>query len=643
MSNFEDLFGGLYWKLKGDYAKTIEYYDKEIELNSGDVYAYLQKGDTLLKLDKYEEAITCFDKLLALSSDFGYAYYEKGTALYELGKYEEAISCFDKAIELDTDDPEAYLFRGNIYFLSLNENITVKGWNIHKNSAYTDFNSYLYLTIYYKEGHISYSGGVIKSGNIMGGKIENLSTLIKFFQLYPQTILTIFEYSDSNIDSFLSLYGIIKEAQRSIEDFTILLNYYKLHIVEEYEFLGIKAILFYYLGGSVAAYKIFDEELSKDDCELSSQELYYFALTAVEINRKADTIIQNGIDNIENQKAKDKTDYYYLGHLYLMKNDEKNAKKCFKKSSNDFSKLMLTYLTQKDIPDLNNIDNQYISDIDYTKEDLSQFQDYFHYRECIDTIRNITIAKHSENDNDIFDSISQESFINKPLWEVFKLSKVVNDDKNNESDKQKIEKAIRKKESDIIKKEILEKSITNIGIKEKDLLKEILEDDNRLEQYKTTKERFDFAEQKAKENSIESFNIEKLLGSRIKNMGTNAQDCMYFIYYYYLKIDERKISSEQAFDLMLYLRHTIDEAKFKQTMKEIANLGVMTIPGLEAVVKGFNTGVLAYQSIYKDCLEGNDTSQSSDYENFKRNLWQIIPSIGNKFLDEMERLQKTKS
>lgn len=56
--------------------------------------AFIKRGITLSKLERYEDAIICFDKAIELDKDgssiwWGY----KGSLLYDLKRFEEAITC----------------------------------------------------------------------------------------------------------------------------------------------------------------------------------------------------------------------------------------------------------------------------------------------------------------------------------------------------------------------------------------------------------------------------------------------------------------------------------------------------------------------------------------------------------------------
>ena len=85
----------------GRYYKSMDYYNKSIEMKPQSVGALHNKGEDFISLGKYEEAIKCYDKAIELDPKSNLSWDGKGTALYGLGKYDEAIRCLDKAIGLN--------------------------------------------------------------------------------------------------------------------------------------------------------------------------------------------------------------------------------------------------------------------------------------------------------------------------------------------------------------------------------------------------------------------------------------------------------------------------------------------------------------------------------------------------------------
>ncbi|MDP2767989.1 MAG: tetratricopeptide repeat protein, partial [Candidatus Methanoperedens sp.] len=62
---------------------------------------WLDDGNVLLKLKRYEAAIKCYDKAIEIDPNYASIWFFKGEALAELKRYEEAIKCYDKAIEIN--------------------------------------------------------------------------------------------------------------------------------------------------------------------------------------------------------------------------------------------------------------------------------------------------------------------------------------------------------------------------------------------------------------------------------------------------------------------------------------------------------------------------------------------------------------
>jgi tetratricopeptide (TPR) repeat protein len=75
----------------------------------------LGKGETLLGLQKPENALACFEEAIALDRNRPEAHVKKATALERLGRIEEALLSYDTAIDLDDTITAAYLGKGSAY------------------------------------------------------------------------------------------------------------------------------------------------------------------------------------------------------------------------------------------------------------------------------------------------------------------------------------------------------------------------------------------------------------------------------------------------------------------------------------------------------------------------------------------------
>ena len=80
---------------------ALSCYDKAIERDPKYVFAWINKGNSLDSLGRYEEALGCLDKAIELDSENAVAWNSKGNSLGNFGRYEEALGCYDRALELD--------------------------------------------------------------------------------------------------------------------------------------------------------------------------------------------------------------------------------------------------------------------------------------------------------------------------------------------------------------------------------------------------------------------------------------------------------------------------------------------------------------------------------------------------------------
>jgi tetratricopeptide (TPR) repeat protein len=74
----------------------------------------LGKGQSMLNLDRAQEALVCFDEALALQPGHAEALVKKGMALERLQRLDEAIQCYDRAIAADGSLTIAYLHKGGL-------------------------------------------------------------------------------------------------------------------------------------------------------------------------------------------------------------------------------------------------------------------------------------------------------------------------------------------------------------------------------------------------------------------------------------------------------------------------------------------------------------------------------------------------
>lgn len=77
-------------------TKTSE---KIVKPHEKKVIVWNNKGVTLSRLGKYDEALEAYDQALRIDPDYPNAWNNKGVVLSRLGKYPEALEAFDRALQ----------------------------------------------------------------------------------------------------------------------------------------------------------------------------------------------------------------------------------------------------------------------------------------------------------------------------------------------------------------------------------------------------------------------------------------------------------------------------------------------------------------------------------------------------------------
>ena len=643
-------------KLKQDeslYIECFANYAASTRLNPDDAAAFYNLGIALYNLAelKQDESlyIECFAKYAAstrLNPDFADAFYNWGVMLYALAQLKqkksllmESINKFSDAIEIKPEDADYYYNRSLSYSkLEINQ------------EELADKNAYLYWSIKQK-------------------KIKHIQTLLNDFDYYyPLNILAIFEEFQieqpylakiestiSKISDFTNLKNIKYLSDDTAIDLAEipnilytpdLLNYFEnCSGLNNRELLSIKSLLFYYLGGPVASFMIFDDALDNVVFVLTSQELYYHVKTAIAINNMdAQSILQSAIGKFETQK-KNPTDYYYLGHLYLLAGNNDNAINCFKQSTNFFAEIMHLFLEEKDVADQSivntlqslNLQGEIKSESKnediFQLKDLAQFQDFFHVSECQEALSQLNILLQP------FEPL---------FWNAFYLS---------ENAKYNIDNQLRKFIIEKTKKEIYDNwdSFIKQNPQENILaIKEALCEYIKDQYYEDKKDdkvnkEFEKIWEDASRKALNAKNInsyEYVLYLSMKNPTLNARDYLSFILYFFL---DAKINTAEAFHLLFYLRCKMADV-FQKYATNLIIQGVKFFPSVDNISNIVKLGYEYYftKNLYnKNQVSPHEfindiMSQSPEYSQFKNDCWRLIlmeyNALGDKNFKEQYKL-----
>jgi tetratricopeptide (TPR) repeat protein len=107
---------------KEKYEEAIECYDRAIELDPESSDAWGAKGVALDHADQIEEALKCYNRSTEIRPKYAIAWSNKGFLLSNLEKYDEAIRCFDKSLELKPNKAEDWSGKGVALFNLRNYN-----------------------------------------------------------------------------------------------------------------------------------------------------------------------------------------------------------------------------------------------------------------------------------------------------------------------------------------------------------------------------------------------------------------------------------------------------------------------------------------------------------------------------------------
>ena len=110
------------------YEEAIEIYNQGIEINNvtdldlSDLFVY--KGNSLFPMQKNDDAFLCYQKAIDLDINNSFAYLCRGEKYYNLKKVNEALQDLNKVLELKptTNDSSLFLWLGVLYAVDGKDN-----------------------------------------------------------------------------------------------------------------------------------------------------------------------------------------------------------------------------------------------------------------------------------------------------------------------------------------------------------------------------------------------------------------------------------------------------------------------------------------------------------------------------------------
>jgi len=97
---------------KSDFEAALASFDRVIALDGPDSRALLNRGNALLRLNRYPAAADCFNQLIQQEPDNYYAWYDRAIALAAMRRYHDALSCLDTTVAIKPNCYYAWTYRG---------------------------------------------------------------------------------------------------------------------------------------------------------------------------------------------------------------------------------------------------------------------------------------------------------------------------------------------------------------------------------------------------------------------------------------------------------------------------------------------------------------------------------------------------
>jgi Tfp pilus assembly protein PilF len=93
--------------------EAISIFDGVLAREPGNLGALINRGNACIRAKRMAEALANFDRALAIDPDHTGALIDRGVALAEMGRYQEALACHDHALRIEPDLVAAHVNRGN--------------------------------------------------------------------------------------------------------------------------------------------------------------------------------------------------------------------------------------------------------------------------------------------------------------------------------------------------------------------------------------------------------------------------------------------------------------------------------------------------------------------------------------------------
>ncbi|KAF8980839.1 TOM (translocase of outer membrane) complex component [Entomortierella lignicola] len=153
-----------YYLGKKEYQKSMEAYNKAIELNTTHMAKALNmRGTFTFLMGDGKKALVDFDKAIELDPNYVQTYIKRGSIYMEQGDAMKTFNEFETAISIDAEDPNIYYHRGQVFFITAEYESAAKDYikSIELEPKFV-FSHIQYGVSEYKLGHISEGMNIFK-------------------------------------------------------------------------------------------------------------------------------------------------------------------------------------------------------------------------------------------------------------------------------------------------------------------------------------------------------------------------------------------------------------------------------------------------------------------------------------------------
>jgi tetratricopeptide (TPR) repeat protein len=155
----ENIKKGKYFSHLKEYDKALNCMEKALEIDSRNVYAWINKGTILYSLKEYDKALNCLGNAADIDPDIDLIWVNNGNCLLYTQRYKEALENYDKALEINQKNLVALMNKSVIHYLS-NE----------FDQSILNLNKLLRIDRDFLEGYLLRGCSKIKKGNLEQGQ-----------------------------------------------------------------------------------------------------------------------------------------------------------------------------------------------------------------------------------------------------------------------------------------------------------------------------------------------------------------------------------------------------------------------------------------------------------------------------------------